>query len=591
MIMSNTINLSTVWRRLAILLFVGVTLLTAAQQEVLAATLSITPDTGVYTTGEVFTARVLVNTQGSTINAADGVITFNPSEVTVVSVSQAGSIFGLWAEEPSVSGGRITFSGGAPRGYQGAGGTVVTITMRANTAGSKRLSWQSGSVLAADGQGTNVLSNMRGATYTVGAQAQTPTPEVIEYVPPANTPGAPAIRSSSHPEQDGWYQATRAVLSWNVPAGVTEVRTAFNQNPSAVPNQVAGSVIDSVTIDDVPEGVSYLHVQFRNADGWGTIGRYRVAVSTTQPSGVELSLPEGADLTKPEQSVTIRVASSTAPITKALVQIDGAQPLEFELSGASSTIELPPLEAGYHSLVVEVQDAAGNGQIVTLSFTIEAFERPVFIDVPTQINEGVVPVFRGQSRPRSVVQADIRNVANDTVRSYEVVADDEGVFTVVPESALATGVYELSATAIDEHGAISERSQRHRFAVQPPGYLQLGAMMVSVLSIIVPLVAMTVLLGLFGWYVVYRIRRLRSRVLRESGEAHAMLTAEFAALRAVLGEQEEKLTNARKTKKLTKAEQELLDEVRAHLTESEKRVEKEIADVEQLVPAHKDTDT
>ena len=552
-----------------------------------AATLSISPDTGVYTTGQTFTARVLINTQGQTINAADGTITFDPSELSVVSVSQSGSIFGLWAEEPSVSNGSITFSGGAPSGYSGSAGAVLTITMRATTGGTKRLSWQSGSVLAADGRGTNVLSNMSGGSYTVNAPSSSPEPEVVEYVPQPNTPPAPQIESATHPDPDGWYQATTAELAWSVPSGVTEVRTAVDRSASTVPSTVADSVISSLTAEDLPDGISYAHVQFRNADGWGTIGRYRLAVSTQEPSGVEVSLPADADLTKPTQQLHISVASSTAPITEALVQIDGADPITFELGGASSTIDLPELTPGYHSIIVEVRDAAGNGRVVSTSFTIEAFDRPVFRDVPTEVTEGVTPVFHGQSRPRAAVRATIRDVANDSERIYEVTADEEGLFAVIPEHALPAGVYELSATAIDEHGAVSERSTRHRFVVQPPGYLQIGSFMVSVLSVIVPLIAMVILLGLFGWYVIYRIRRLRGRVSKESGEAHAMLTEEFATLRKLLDEQEEALAASRKTKRLTKAEQALLDTMREQLSDSQARVEKEIADVEDLVPSKK----
>lgn len=577
-------RLRTAYVYAALLLFaVAYFLLPAAQA--FAATLSISPDSGVHGTGETFSARVLVNTQGETINAADGVISFNPNELTVVSVSQSGSIFGLWAEEPAVSGGQITFSGGVPSGYSGSSGQVMTITMRSNGSGSKRLSWQSGSVLAADGRGTNVLSNMSGATYTVNAPSSSPEPEVVEYVSPPNTPSAPTIQSSTHEDPDGWYQSTTAELSWTVPSGVTQVRTSVNQNPSAVPSTVADTPISSLTASDLPEGVSYAHVQFRNEDGWGAIGRYRLAVSNSRPEGVTAALPDDADLTSPNQQLHISVSTSTAPITRALVQIDGGDHIEYELSGASSTIGLPELEPGRHSVVVEVFDAAGNSEVATLSFTISAFERPAFFDIPSEITEGVIPVFRGETRPDATVTATIRNVANDTEHEYSVDADSEGQFAVIPERSLPTGVYELTAVSVDQHGARSERSEAHRFAVQQPGYIQIGNTIVSIMSIIVPLLAMVVLLGLFGWYVIYRIRRLRRRVSRESAEAHEMLHDEFTDLRAVLDEQEQALIDSRKTKKLTKAEQALLTALREHLDSSEAAVEKEIVDVEDLVPS------
>ncbi len=117
-----------------------------------ASTLSLSPATGVYTTGSTFTVRVVVNTKGAAINAADGTLSFNPKELQVVSVSRASSIFNLWTTEPtfSNSAGTISFSGGSPTGFTGAAGTVMTATFRTLGAGSPRVTMSSGSVLAAN---------------------------------------------------------------------------------------------------------------------------------------------------------------------------------------------------------------------------------------------------------------------------------------------------------------------------------------------------------------------------------------------------------------------------------------------------------
>ena len=152
-----------------------------------AATLSLSPGTGVYTSGSTFTVNVRVNTQGEEINAAEGTLKFNPNELSVVNVSRASSIFNLWVAEPAFSNstGNITFSGGSPSGYSGGGGTVMSVTFRAAGAGSARVSFTNGSVLANDGRGTNVLTNMGGGTFTIQAQSSSPAPEVItEYVAP-----------------------------------------------------------------------------------------------------------------------------------------------------------------------------------------------------------------------------------------------------------------------------------------------------------------------------------------------------------------------------------------------------------------------
>ena len=548
-----------------------------------AAVLAITPDTGVYSIGDTFTARVIVNTQGATINAADARIRFNPQHVTVVGVSQANSIFTLWAEDPEIVGNEVVFSGGVPRGYTGTAGTIVTLTLRAVSAGTHRLQFQSGSVLAADGQGSNVLSSMNGSVYTVQARTQAPAPETV-YVPAANTPGAPRLTSVTHSDPDGWSRNRLATIGWDLPAGVTQVRTALTQNPSSVPNQVADSLIREITYRDVPDGVSYVHVQFRNAEGWGAIARYRLAIATEGPGGLDVRLPEVADLSNPVQTLEISVATSVAPITRASVQIGGGEPENFSLTGATSTLTLPALPPGHHMIVVEVFDAAGNSAIKSLSFTIEAFAAPRLLDVPERINEGVIPAFRGSTRPEAEVMATIRSVANDTKQEFVVRADTEGGFQVIPEAGLRAGVYEISVRATDTHGAQSEASSPIRFVVEQPGFIRVGMWLVSVMSIIVPLLAMLVLTILGSWYILYRWRRLRRRVAVESAEAHQQLLAEFATLHSVLDEYTTALRSSRKSGQLTAAETALVEGVREQLTSAKARVEKEISDVEELVP-------
>src|SRR6056297_540052 len=145
-----------------------------------AASLTFTPSTGVYTAGDVFTTRVVVNTAGAAINAAEATISFDPSELSIVNV-QKGNTFTLWAVEPSFSNtaGTITFGGGSPQGYTGSAGTVLTITWRSKAAGTTRVTFANGSVLAADGRGTNVLQNMNGGSYTIATAAVQPEPETI----------------------------------------------------------------------------------------------------------------------------------------------------------------------------------------------------------------------------------------------------------------------------------------------------------------------------------------------------------------------------------------------------------------------------
>lgn len=551
-----------------------------------AATLGLSPNTGVYTTGATFTVSVVVNTEGQAINAIDGSLSFNPSELSVVSVTRAGSIFNLWTTEPTFSNaaGTISFGGGLPPpGYTGARGTVMSVTFRVNAAGTKRVSFSEASVLAADGRGTNVLSSMGSGTYTVTAATSAPAPErVIEYVAPANTPGLPQITSSTHSDPQGWYQTQVAELSWTLPAGVTAVRTLLNESPTSVPTNVYDTPISEITLDDLPDGESYFHLQFRNADGWGQVAHYRLAVDTEAPESFSISMPEEADMTQPEQSLIVAAEDSTSPITRYLVQLDGGEPLEYSELEDGGLITLPAVEPGYHTVVVEAFDAAGNSITQSLSFTVTSFTAPEITEYPQTLNEGVIPVIRGTTKPGAKVLVRLQKIGFE-VGEYEVTANNEGVFTYIPEAALSRGTYELQVRATDSAGAVSELSAPVRIAVQPPGYITIGGLLISVMSVLVPLLAMAIVLLLLLGFGYRRVRSWRRGVTVETAEALTILNSEFLQLAAMLESETNAVKESRKSKKLTAAESHLTSSMMVALEEAQTRVKKEITDVQRVI--------
>ena len=550
-----------------------------------AATLRLSPDTGVYQAGGTFSVNVLVNTAGESINAAEGTISFDPAQLSVVSVRK-GSIFSLWAVEPaySNSNGTITFGGGSPSGYRGSAGTALTITFRTKGAGTARVNFQNASVLAADGRGTNILSSMNGGTYTVSAATVEPEPEaIVEYVPAANTPAAPVIESATHPDPEGWHTATSAELTWSLPNDITAVRTLLSSAPSAVPQVVYEPPIESITLDELEVGEQYFHLQFRNADGWGGVRSYRLAVDNEGPSAFTLERSDTHDLTSPTQELDLTGEDAGSGIVRYTVQVDGGEPFTYEDEDGDGRLVLNDLTPGYHTVVVEALDAAGNGRVATQSFTILAFDKPQFTEYPTSINEDVIPVFKGVTRPDATVTVTLsRQGSNAEPIEYTTTSGEDGVFAVIPDGTFSLGVYELSAVAVDQYGATSDVSESVRFVVEEPGYVRIGSIVLSVMSIAVPLIGMSALLALLVLWFITRLRRLRRFVLRETTEALEIITEEFKRVDRTLAAEAENVAASRKGKKLTKAEAALLANVRDTLSQAKDRISKEVGEVDDL---------
>lgn len=567
--------------------FVCVALFAVSGATAWAASLTLSPSTGVYTAGQTFTTRVVVNTAGSAINAAEANISFNPNELSIVSV-QKGSTFSLWAVEPSFSNtaGTLTFGGGSPQGYSGSAGTVLTITWRSKSSGATRVTFQKGSILAADGRGTNIAQSLNGGSYTIASAAVTPEPETIEYIAPANTPDRPIVTSDTH-GSEGWSQATTAQLRWNVPAGVTAVRTLLDRNSGSIPTNVYEPPISEIELSDLAQGVQYFHLQFRNSDGWGRVAHYRIAVDSEPPSDFTITRSDAYEATSPTQLLEFAITDATSPVTRYVVQHNANDPFEYEDTTGSSTLLVNDLTPGPHTFTIEAFDAAGNSRLATFSFVIESFGAPEWTEYPTEVRPSVVPVFFGTTRPQATVVATLVPVSRGTQGTvpieYSVVADESGLFRIVPDGRLSEGVYELTATAIDSYGAQSASSEVVRFVVAQAGYVSVGQWAISVMSLLVPLVALLVVLVLLVFYGVRRIRRVARVVRTETNDALEVLDREFASLRKTLAADTETLAHSRKSQQLTKSEQALVDHVNDQLAKTYDTLKREIAEVDDIV--------
>ncbi len=544
-----------------------------------AATLRVSPDTGVYTTGSTFTANVVLNTQGKPVNAADGQLSFNPRELTVVSVSRAGSIFNLWTEEPSFSNsaGTISFGGGSPTGYTGSGGTILSITLRPTAAGNPKLTFKSGSVLAADGLGTNVLTAMNGGAYTISAQAENPEPE---YIAPANTPKAPVVTSTTHPDQTAWYKETTAELTWGVPSDVTAVRTLLDNTAGTIPTIVYEEALRKKTLTDLPQGVSYFHIQFKNAEGWGKVAHVRLGVDTEAPSAFTIAEIARENLDTPTRTLVFTI-TDVSPILKYRIQIDGGEFIEYADEKGTKQYTLPILPPGRHTVIVEAFDSAGNSRAATYSFDVSSFEKPFFTEYPERISPEVIPALKGTTRPNATVEISLTR-SNGVTETYIVTAIDSGVFTFIPDSRLEVGVYDISAVATDSFGAVSEPSDTLRIIVEEPGYLRVGSFMVSVLSVIVPLLALLVLLVFGCWYSYHRLSLWRKKVQTETHEIEDVVKSELDTILTNLHANVAELKESRKGK-FTRAESTFIEQIEEDVASARAKIRKEIIDVEHIV--------
>ncbi len=360
----------------------------------LAADLVISPASGSFTAGQTFTATVRVVPGGTSVNAVEAGLRFDPTKLSVVSLSKDGSIFSLWTTEPSFSNtaGTVTFGGGSPTPFTTTS-NIVNVTFRAVADGSGAVTFASGaSVLAADGRGTDVFENGTGATYTVSAAA-TPTPAPTPTPTPApaaeeadesdeaiifgDPPRAPEIGSAVFLDSEVWYKTKNGAFSWTLPFDVNAIAiaiaTSSDNRPELDRDAITEPPIDEflITPENVTDGVQFVSVNYRNQVGWGAPVNRKLMIDTTSPEPFAISVRAG---TTPSAFplLNFEAQDTTSGIQYYDMTVADKEPFRITPDEARLGYLLKELEDGTYTVKVVATDMAGNTRESSVAVLITA---------------------------------------------------------------------------------------------------------------------------------------------------------------------------------------------------------------------------
>ena len=351
-----------------------------------AADINLSPDSGTFEQGKEFSVKVVVDTGTDTVNAADGEVSFNKDVLSITSVSKDGSSFTLWTSEPTFSNGdgTVAFSGGTPSAFSKQG-TIVTIKFKAKTVGTALVSLTKGSVLAADGKGTDVYKSGGQATFTiVAAKTAAPAP------PPANQPDdtaaagsdggqaplppAPKIDSSTQPKEDSWYATSTAIFTWNTFADVVGVRTLLADQDNQTPTTTLKGATTTQSFLKVKDGVHFFYVQLKNDFGWGELAKKKVQIDTVAPKDFNVALA-GADSKDPK--LTFKTEDVLSGIDRyevlfgtSVISTVRAQDLKDE------GYPVPPQDGGQTKVMIRAYDMANNMTSASADLTLPKVAKP-----------------------------------------------------------------------------------------------------------------------------------------------------------------------------------------------------------------------
>lgn len=541
-----------------------------------AATLSVSPGSGTYSVAQTFTVNVLVSSSDQPMNAAQGVIAFPKDLLEVTGVSKSGTKMSLWVQEPSFSNaaGTVRFEGIVLNpGYQGGAAKVLSISFKVKGAGSASVTFSSGTVLANDGKGTNILSGLGGAKFTLQAAGTVPeTPSTKEEVKGA--PSTPTLSSETHPKQDQWYQDHAPRVVWPLPRDVTDVSLAFDQRVDTNPGTGSDGLFSARTFSDTGDGIWYVHVRLKNAQGWSGTGHFRIQIDSTPPSHFTIQPAPEQDLTNPKMRLLFDAVDALSGIDHYDVQVD-AEPSEIWTDDGKHIFETASLVPGTHKVTARAVDKAGNALTAFLNFDIASIVPPTFTDYPKELQSGDVLVARGIAVPNSTVTVWLQRDGEEP-QSQQVHVDAEGHFRFISSERVFAGSYTLWAQVTDAHGLSSSPSESVHVRVD-------AAVRGVSMTLFIIVVTLNLLLLLVVAYLLYKYDHLRGRVRKGLGTVQRTLHEHFDVLRDDLQKQIQLLEHARTRRALTTEEERLMKNLKKGLTTAEQIVRKALEEIHKEV--------
>jgi hypothetical protein len=457
------------------------------------ARLHLSPSEGTYYIGSYFSVGVLVNTEGNTTNAYKAVLAYPSEKLSAVSVSSGGSICSLWiAPSPSYSNTQntATFECGTLTAYKGSAGRIGKITFVVKSAGTATVSISKGQVKKADGKGTEILSARGSASFNL---QEFPT-------------NVPVISSSTHPDQNAWYQSRTIELSWSVPEGTDGFSYLLSRKPGDVPDNTSEGAETSKTYADLADGTWYFHLKAHDADGWSPINHFRIQIDNEAPEDFEIVSDPSANLVFRAPLLSFATVDKLSGIDHYEISINGG-----EFGVTTSPYRFDRIKGGIHTIIVRAVDRAGNTKDSSITLNVIGVSSPTIVQ-PTEGES--IPFLAPLNTKISVTALGIVELSLDG--QLFATLDSNTGFEHTYRKILLPKEHRLSAVFVNADGIESEPAEV-KFRVNP--------MSVYLLGLVVPgyifypiLVAVLAGLALLARKLVRKWRRARKRMRQRADQ-------------------------------------------------------------------------
>jgi len=537
--------------------------------EAKGASLFFSPSSESFTIGDIFSVQLLVDTAGMPINAAQATIYFPADKLKVLNISKDDSVFSLWPQEPAFSNstGEISFVGGLPHPGCQEIENLITIEFVAEKVGTANFTFDKAQVLASDGQGTNILVYLKAGKYSIFEEIAFLQEEPGVYLP--------KILSLTHSQENEWYNNNLANFQWNLTSEITGVSFILDQNSATIPDSISEGKVQFKNYEKISDGIWHFHLKFEDKNGWGETVHYKIQIDNLPPYPFEVVIDNAGDSTNPRPNLYFEAADDTSGISYYKIRIDKDSFSNLMLAQVNP-FSLPLQSPGQHPIIVRAVDQAGNNVETETILDVKPIETPEIILWP-QLHVSGEEIFyiEGQAMPQAEMTIFLRK-SGERTKAWQSFSNDQGEWFFSTRELLKSGVYYLSVQAKDERGAESLVSDSYKIEVSLSGF-SLGPWLVSFKSMVLFLLSVFILGIITGGFFIYRTRKTKKRLKKETQEVKDVLRQAFDALRE---EFEKEIEMFDSQPGFSEKERKLYNDLKESLKTSEELIIKEIKDVE-----------
>ena len=184
----------------------------------------------------------------------------------------------------------------------------------------------------------------------------------------------------------------------------------------------------------------------------------------------------------------------------------------------------------------------------------------------------------GATYPKSLVEVTLVNADGVTFTS-QVTSNDAGVFTLLWDKKLDSGVYEMRARVREGQGSVSDYTEARVVIVERMALIRFGIFVMNWLSVVLIVIVATLAISATLWYSFLQFARFRRKVRRKLSEVENTLRVNVQALRRDTEEFHDILIKAERKRELTKEEQMILKKFKKRLEITEKEIEQKLENV------------